>query len=411
MGKFIQVATSQSNNLDEAISNLLRNIDKPEFIISFFSPNFSAEEIYAKLRKEVGDKVNIIGCSTAGEYTDIRGDCIKGTVAFMAISSPYLNVGVGVSRETEKDPFTAGKEGVIEAFRRLDKKKASTIANLYQTAFLRRDTYEVGSIRIFTILTLMSGINGYEEEVLRGIVDGIGAHLPIVGGSAGDDLQFKETYVIGNGVYKNSSVITVIQSALKIGIGMGHPYYPTGKTCVVTKAKGRIVYELDGKPAVERVKEILETEDLNPDIFAQKPFGTKSTDVSGQYIIKSMAYANEDGSITFYAEVPENITLTLMESDPDYAYESFKKTLETAIKDAGNPKKIGAIVIFNCVLRYLLKLRFQNIDDTKIVKELLGEDIPIIGFNTYGEQGKSIGGGVGNYNQTATLLVIGDEAL
>ncbi len=411
MGKFIQVAVSQSNDLDEAVKDFSENLSEPDFVITFFSPNFSAQEVYSKIRDAVGNKAKIIGCSTAGEYTNIRGDCKKGTVAIMGISSPYLNVGVGICKETEKDPFEAGREGVIEAFRNLDRKKASTVANLYQTAFLRRDIYDIGSRRIFTVLSLMSGINGHEEEILRGIVDGIGAHVPIVGGSAGDDLQFKETYVIGNGVYKNSSVISVIQSALKIGIGMGHPYYPTDKTCVVTKSKGRIVYELDGKPAAERVKELLGVDKLTPEIFAKNPFGTRATDIYGQYIIKSMAYENEDGSITFYAEVPENITLTIMESNPEYAIESFKKTLETAIRDAGNPKRIGAIVIFNCVLRYLLKLRFNNIDDTEIAKELLGEDVPIIGFNTYGEQGKSLGGGIGNYNQTATVLVIGDEAL
>jgi hypothetical protein len=111
----------------------------------------------------------------------------------------------------------------------------------------------------------------------------------------------------------------------------------------------------------------------------------------------------------FYAEVPEDAYLVLMKSDREYAIESFKNALKLAVQDAGNPKEIGAVVIFNCILRHLLNQRL-GLNDIEIVREVLG-DVPVIGFNTYGEQGATRGGSLGHYNQTSTIRVIGKEAL
>ncbi|MCC6713806.1 MAG: FIST C-terminal domain-containing protein, partial [Gammaproteobacteria bacterium] len=97
-------------------------------------------------------------------------------------------------------------------------------------------------------------------------------------------------------------------------------------------------------------------------------------------------------------------------TDRNFAIASFKSTLQKAVNDAGSPKKVGAVVIFNCILRHLLKTR-MDVCDTSIIRETFGEDVPVIGFNTFGEQGITLGGAVGHYNQTATVLVIGDELI
>jgi hypothetical protein len=190
---------------------------------------------------------------------------------------------------------------------------------------------------------------------------------------------------------------------------MGHPYFPDANGAVATRSEGRVVYEFNGRPAAEVMKEMVGVSELNGDVFAKNPFGIKSSDVFGEYTIKSVARADADGSLTFYAEIPEGAYLRHMQSDRDYAVASFKTTLERAIIDAGSPKKVGAIVIFNCILRHLLKCS-MDIDDLAIIREVVG-DVPVIGFNAFGEQGMTLGGAVGHYNQTATILVIGDELI
>ncbi|HID47325.1 MAG TPA: hypothetical protein EYP47_01290 [Methanococcaceae archaeon] len=150
-------------------------------------------------------------------------------------------------------------------------------------------------------------------------------------------------------------------------------------------------------------------DELTPTVFSKTPVGVKSSDVYGEYIIKSAAHVNPDGSVTFYSAVPKGSYLTIMDTDRDYIIQSFKKTLLRAIHSAGNPEEIGAVVIFNCILRYLLTER-EGINDLKIIRELIG-DVPVIGFNTYGEQGSTLGGSIGHYNQTSTLLLLGNELI
>jgi hypothetical protein len=48
-------------------------------------------------------------------------------------------------------------------------------------------------------------------------------------------------------------------------------------------------------------------------------------------------------------------------------------------------------------------------NDFDVIWDELGKEVPVIGFNTYGEQGSTSGGAVGHHNQTSSLLVIGNE--
>jgi hypothetical protein len=245
---------------------------------------------------------------------------------------------------------------------------------------------------------------------MRALIKETGTVAQLVGGSTANDFKAATTYQFGNGVYQNAAVLATISSGLKLGTAMGHPYVPGTKGAVVTRSQGRTVHELNQRPAAEVMKEIVGVDRLDGDVFARNPFGIKSSDVFSEYTIKSVARHDADGSLTFFAEIPEGAYLRHMHSDRDLATESFRATLQKAVIDAGHPKRIGAVVIFNCILRHLLKSR-MDICDTTIVRETLGADVPVIGFNTFGEQGTTLGGAVGHYNQTATILVIGDELI
>jgi hypothetical protein len=244
---------------------------------------------------------------------------------------------------------------------------------------------------------------------MRGILSETGKGIHLIGGSTGDNLKFNKTYQFANGVYSDAGVIATISSGLKIGTAMEHPYIPTNKGALITKSKGRKIYELNNRPAADVLKELLDVDELAGKTFAQNPFGIKSVDIFGEYIIKSCLRAYDDKSLLIPSEVLEGSYLTLMETNKDIAIESFKQTLKNAIDDAGNPKKIGAIIIFKCILRHLLNEKF-GINTLDIIKEVVG-DVPVIGFNTYGEQGATLGGAIGHYNQTSGILVIGNEPI
>ena len=404
--KILEVGVGQSSNPSEALEEALKGCKNPDLTLVFASSEFNPHEVYSEIREKVGNS-NIIGGTTAGEFSSVVEKPKRGTVAVMTLKSPYLKVGVGVGEGLSKDPVECGKNAICKSYASLkDNPTASAVISI---AFMKKRSLDLLKMKPFVNLIIPDGLAGVEEEFIKGIISACGCNTCIVGGSTGDDLKGERTYQFANGVYTDAGVVATLSSSLKIGTACGHPFYPTEVGALVTKSRGRVVYELDGRPASEVMKELLGVDELTPAVFAKNPLGVKSSDVYGEYIIKSAAHVNPDGSITFYSAVHKGSYLTLMDTDRDHIIESFKRTLFNALQSAGNPEKIGAIVIFNCILRYLLTER-ENVNDLKIIRELLG-DVPVIGFNTYGEQGSTLGGSIGHYNQTSTMLLIGNEII
>ncbi len=404
LGDILRVGLGYASTAEEAVNMAMEGIRRPTLTIVFFSSKHNPEEVYRTVRERVKTG-HIIGGSTGGEITSLGEG--TGNVAIMILESPLLKVGIGVGEGLKEKPADAAQKASLQAYDML--MKNPTLAPSMFLGYMKSRKTDLLNINPFVTIFLPDGLAGAEEEALRGGLRLMGKSWRVVGGSTGDDFQFQRTYQIANGVYTDSVVVAML-TGLKMGLGMSHPYVPTDRGAVVTRAEGRVVYELNGKPAAQVMKELLEVDELNPDVFARNPVGMRTGDVFSDYIIKSAVNANPDGSILFYAEVPENIYLTVMRADENTTKENFKRALREAIRDAGNPSEIGAIINFTCVLRWLLKQRL-NIDDIALVREVVGKDVPVIGFNTYGEQGITRGGAIGHYNQTSTLLVISKEPL
>ena len=392
----------------EAMQRALKNTPKPNLAIVFSAFKHDPDHIYRTVREQVGERCAIIGGSTCGEFSSEKINPTGDSVVIMTLQSSFLSVGVGVGQHLSNDAAKAGREAAMQAYASV--KPNPTVTSMITIAMGSKNTAENARIKPFVSIVLPDGASAGEEGFLRSILLETGKVSQIVGGSTANDFSTTHTYQFANGVHRDAGVVALISSALKLGTGMGHPYYPTEYGMVVTKGEGRVVHELNNRPATEAMRELLGVEQLTPEIFAANPMGVKSADVFGQYTIKSIMTANADQSLTFYAEVPKGAYLIRMATDREYAIQSFRQVLRDAIRDAGNPKKIGAVVVFNCILRHLLKCRL-DFNDLGIFREVLGDDVPLIGFNTFGEQGTTLGGSLGHYNQTATVLVIADETI
>jgi hypothetical protein len=403
----LKVGLGHATTAAEAVAGAMRNTPRPELALVFCAYGCDPQQVYAEVRRAVGEKAAIIGGSTAGEFSSAMPMPQNDSVVVMTLQSSYLSVGVGVGENLSGDPQGCARAAVAGAHRTLPSNP--TVMSLMLLALDSKKTADASRLKPFVNLILPDGCTGQEEAFIRHLIEEASNVARIVGGSTANNFSSTDSFQFGNGVHRNSGVVATLSSGLKIGTAMGHPYYPAEVGAVATRTSGRIVHEFDGRPAAEVVKSLYGVPELSAELFAQKPFGLKSSDVFGEYTIKSIMSAQPDGSVTFYAEVPEGVYLRLMKTDRQYAINSYRSTLQRAIADAGSPKKIGAIIVFNCILRHLLKCRI-DIDDLAIVREVAG-DTPMIGFNTFGEQGNTLGGAIGHYNQTATVLVLGDELI
>jgi len=108
------------------------------------------------------------------------------------------------------------------------------------------------------LVLLCDGIAGNPHEVVRGAYSVAGAGVPLVGGFAGDDLEFRRTYQFhgpaGSGTVEllDDAVVGVaLDSERPLGIGVAHGWHRTEPGMIVTRSTGGRILEIDRKPALD----------------------------------------------------------------------------------------------------------------------------------------------------------------
>ena len=242
---------------------------------------------------------------------------------------------------------------------------------------------------------LMHATPGYEERILEGIYDVFGENVRVFGGSAADnDLTgkwklFDKDRVIGEGVllvgFKNNNGIF---GAFVSG------YVGTGYKGKITKAKGRVVYEIDGRPAAEVYNEwtkgiISDYLDKGGVILAQTTLYPVAR-IVGQalgipiYLLSHPHMViSENRALSFFTEFKEGDEIVLMRGSKEGLIMRTEDVARRALRGYRGELK-GGILIYcaGCVLQVMDSIK----EIIKAYKKAVG-DIPFVGAATFGEQG------------------------
>jgi hypothetical protein len=360
--------TTESN--PEAAANQIRSqmsgVD-PRAVIYFASSQYDPQAI-SQAMQNAFPQADTFGCSTAGEI--VSGHMLKNSVVAMAINSVVIedmNIQIVPQIQTENR--------VDDAF--------AGFADYFKTEPMTMDVDE------YVGIILVDGLRGAEERLM----DRIGelSELFFIGGSAGDDLKFSQTWIFANGqAYTDAALLAL----LKPRVGFSFIKTQSFKTCpaklTATKvnAKERKVIEFNNQPASVAYAQAIGTSvDDVEDYFMSNPIGLVIED--DPYVRSPQRI--EDQSMFFYCNVMEGMELNLLEST-DIVSDT-KAAVEEAAAEGNN---IAGIINFHCILRTLgLEKAGQTEDYGAIFSK-----IPTIGFSTYGEAF------LGHINQTATMLIL-----
>jgi hypothetical protein len=392
----IKAGVGKSKNLDakkagaEAAKKALSQVgEKANLIFVFSTVAYDQKKMIDGVRSITKD-IPLVGCSTSGEITG-EGPVSKH-VAVMALNSDRIDFTIGIGKGTDKDSKKAGEEAAKEV-----KAKAK------------------GEISLF--IMLLDGLAENGAAAVRGVQEVFGKNFPIVGGSAGDDFLFKKTYQYFNDQVLSNAVIGIgLSGKFSFGVGVRHGWEPIGLPMKVTKAKGAKLIEVDNRPALSIYEDYFgkKAEELIKEPIARMaytyPLGM-SVEGSPELLIRDVVIANEKGEITCAAEIPEGSEIRLMLGDPDKAIQAAKEAAENALSQLKKAKP-KVIFVFDCMARN--KLLGPRIgEEISAVQEVLGKNVPLIGFYTYGEQAP-LGGILGPecfsvfHNETMALLVLGE---
>lgn len=392
----IQAGSGLSNNKDayqagyEACSIAMKGAgtEKPDFVIAFSSVGLKQEEVVRGIN-EASKNALFIGCSDAGQITNEGAN--KGGVAVMAIQSDTIK-------------FTLGTGGQIAAGAR------------QAGAALAKDISSKSEETPNSLIMLTDVLKGNGADIVRGVQDELGKNFMIVGGAAGDDFKFQETFVYYLNQVLSSSIVGVgLSGKYTLGIGVRHGWIPVGLPRKVTKSQGAVLEEIDGKPAVSIYEEHFgkKADELKSEPLATLaityPLGM-SVEGSDELLIRDPITVDDKGAITCAAEIPEGSEVRLMIGSKDDAIAAARDAAEKAMEQLGDSKP-KAVIIFNCIARNKLFGKDAS-EEIKAIQSVLGMDVPLIGFYTYGEQAP-LGGNVTRplscfHNETAVIFVLGE---
>jgi len=392
----IKAEVGKSNNPDatkagaEACKQVLSQaVGRADLIIVFSTVAYDQEKMLKGVRS-VSKEIPLVGCSDSGEITG-EGPVSKH-VAVMALSSDTIDFTIGVGTGADKDSHKAGVMAAKEV-----KKKAERETALF--------------------MALTEGLAENGAAIPRGIQEVFGRNFPIIGGAAGDDFLFQKTYQYYNDQVLTGAVIGFgLSGKFSFGVGVRHGWEPIGLPMKVTKAKGTKLIEVDNRPALSVYEDYFgkKAEELIKEPIARMaytyPLGM-SVEGSSELLIRDVVIADKKGVITCAAEIPEGSEIRLMLGDHDKAIQAAKEAAENALSQLKGVKP-KVVFVFNCMARNKL-LGARRGEEIAAIQEVLGKEVPLIGFYTYGELAP-LAGILGPecfsvwHNETMALMVLGE---
>jgi hypothetical protein len=364
----IQIAYSTNPNTDNAVKELKNQIKiaDPRFIIFFSSSNYNQDEIAGGV-KNIFKNTDVIGCSSSGEI--VSGGMLNDSVVMMAFdkeSADDVKIEVIENLKSSADP----------------KKSLDNFEKYYKTPVSDLDFTKYYGI------ILVDGLSGSEEKLMENI--GTKTNVNFIGGSAGDDLKFKTTYVYANGKsYTNAAVLALVKSNAEFDILKTQSFVTLDKQFIATKVEegNREILELDGKDAIDIYSQAIgESKETAATKFMTYPVGVM---VGDEPFVRSPQQASGNG-IKFFCNVVEGTELTLLKSTD--IVKDTQSALDKKVAEFGKP---SGIINFNCILR---TLELQDKKQTEAYGNIF-KDIPTIGFSTYGEEY------IGHMNQTSVMIL------
>ncbi len=371
--------------------------ENADFIVVFSSSSFDQRELMKGLKEAIGN-TSMAGCTSAGEITN-EGPFTKSVVV-MAIKSDSLKFFTGLGKNVKGGAREAGRAVAAEV-----KEKA-----------------EKSGEKLKSFIMFPDVLTGNGADAVRGVLDILGEHFPVVGGAPGDDFVFKETFEYRDGEVASGSISGVgLAGEFVMGAGVRHGWVPIGVPMKVTKSEGAVLHELDGKPAISIYEEYFgdKAQELRKEALARMaityPLGLKIPGYEEEYLIRDPITADEKGSITCAAEIPEGSEVRLMIGSKDKAVEAAQDAAHKLMRVFDEKKALPKLVLmFNCIAREKLFAQKAN-DEIQAVTDIIGKNVPLLGFYTYGEQAP-LGGEMYDvpkinpkfYNETVVMFAIGE---
>lgn len=328
----------------------------------------------------------LVGCSTAGE---IAGDQVhddRVSVAIARFEHTRLRRAAAQLERAED----SGEAGARLAAQLLEPSDGEAL----RAVFVLSDGLQVNG----TLLT-------------DGLRRALPADVAITGGLAGDGARFGRTWILDGGTPAAGRVCAVglYGRRLQVGHGCEAGWSDFGPERRITRARGNVLYELDGRPALDLYKTYLGDRAAGlPGTALLFPLAVRREGQDGSVIRTVLGTDDAERSMTFAGDIPEGGIARLMRASNDRLIDSADAAGRHAM--AGLAADAACLVIsVSCVGRRLV-LGQRTEEEVETVLGCMPPGSAHVGFYSYGEIAPAHpGSGSDLHNQTMTVTVYGES--
>lgn len=351
--------------------------ESAQLVMLFGAPELIARKTTFGEIKEIYPQAYVFGCSTSGNI--FGSQILDDTLVATAVQFDHTRVAGAYIARAESS-FTAGRD-LAQALPHED---------------------------LNHVLVLSDGLHVNGNEFMRGLLDGLPGHVAVTGGLAGDGHGFQKTYVIADDVTDCHMVaaLGLYGQQLKVAYSTQGGWDAFGPERLVTRSKGNVLYEMDGRSALELYK--LYLGDLAQGLPATgMSFPLNLRCREGDIpVIRSVLGINEDNSLVFGGDIPEGTYVRLMKANYDRLIQGAHSAAENCQKAAG---KVELALLISCTARrYVLKQRTE--EEVEAVQQVFDDRTVLTGFYSFGEIcPHGMGSPAGFHNQSMTITTFAEE--
>ncbi len=330
--------------------------DSAQLVLLFGSRAIVRERKWLAEIKQVYPNAHLLGCSTAGEIcgTQVFDDSLVVT----AVSFAYTQLkGAKVKIDKMENSCKAGEQ-------------------------LAQSLEKEGLVHVFV---LSDGLKINGSELVKGLTKYLPDYVSITGGLSGDGALFRETYVLWDDEPEKDTVavLGLYGKRLRVGYASFGGWDPFGPERLITRSRGNVLYELDGKSALVLYKKYLgEHAKGLPSTGLLFPLSVRIKEGEKGVVRTILSINEEDQSMIFAGDVPEGYYARLMKANFDRLIDGAVEAARTSLDIIGFSPELA--ILISCVGRKLiLKQRIE--EEIEGVRDILGAQATLTGFYSYGE--------------------------
>jgi hypothetical protein len=259
------------------------------------------------------------------------------------------------------------------------------------------------------VLVLCDGLAVNGTVVAQALCERLPAGVFATGGLAADGDRFVQTLVACNGAGRTRQVVGIgfYGEALRVGYGSLGGWGGFGPSRRVTRSQGSVLFELDGRSALELYKSYLGDHAAGlPGTALLFPLLLEDARGGPGLVRTVLGVDPAAGSMIFAGDIPEGSQVRLMNANADRLIDGACGAAQDGARRLDGADAQLALLI-SCVGRKLV-LRQRVEEELDGVREALGDAV-LAGFYSYGElcpQGTPAGCEL--HNQTMTITTFAE---